>query len=268
MNIGDYTEIDRILFSCEAAHKREASQFVPFHVLGHIVSGSLQVYGEGKMQVFNEGDTAIFRANQLAKFMKQTAERGGIFKSINIFFDQQLLQNFTMEYAIKAEKPYAGRTIRLLKPSIILHNFFNSLTPYFNPSNKLSPSLTTLKAKEAIMLLLQSDNELKDMLFDFKQPGKIGLQEFMEQNFKFNVPMSRFAQLTGRSLAAFKRDFYHVFNKPPGKWLQERRLQEAYYLIKEKGKKSADIYLDMGFEDLSHFSFVFKKVYGVAPSLI
>jgi len=45
-------------------------------------------------------------------------------------------------------------------------------------------------------------------------------------------------------------------------------LQEAYYLIKEKGKAPSAIYLDLGFEDLSHFSFAFKKAYGVAPTKI
>jgi AraC family transcriptional regulator, exoenzyme S synthesis regulatory protein ExsA len=52
----------------------------------------------------------------------------------------------------------------------------------------------------------------------------------------------------------------------PSRWLQERRLQEAYYLIKEQRKTPSDAYLDVGFEDLSHFSFVFKKKYGIPPS--
>jgi AraC-like DNA-binding protein len=48
--------------------------------------------------------------------------------------------------------------------------------------------------------------------------------------------------------------------------LQQRRLREAHYLIKEKGRMPSDVYLEIGFEDLSHFSFAFKKMYGVPPS--
>ena len=103
-------------------------------------------------------------------------------------------------------------------------------------------------------------------MFDFNEPGKIDLEAFMKKNFHFNVEMKRFAYLTGRSLATFKRDFEKIFDMPPSRWLLQRRLQEAYYLIKEKGKTASDIYLDVGFEDLSHFSFAFKKIYGVAPS--
>jgi AraC-like DNA-binding protein len=34
------------------------------------------------------------------------------------------------------------------------------------------------------------------------------------------------------------------------------------------GKKPSDVYLEVGFEDLSHFSFAFKKEFGKAPSLV
>jgi AraC-like DNA-binding protein len=52
----------------------------------------------------------------------------------------------------------------------------------------------------------------------------------------------------------------------PGRWLLNKRLQEAHHLIKNKKRKPSDVYLEIGFEDLSHFSFAFKKLFGVAPS--
>jgi AraC-like DNA-binding protein len=82
------------------------------------------------------------------------------------------------------------------------------------------------------------------------------------------VALSRFAYLTGRSLATFKRDFEKLFRTSPSRWLQQRRLQEAHYLLKEKGLSPSDVYTEVGFEDLSHFSFAFKKAYGVAPSRV
>lgn len=78
--------------------------------------------------------------------------------------------------------------------------------------------------------------------------------------------MERFAYLTGRSISAFKRDFASIFSDTPSRWLIQRRLKEGYFLLEKKGKKPSDIYLDLGFEDLSHFSFAFKKKYGFSPS--
>lgn len=123
-----------------------------------------------------------------------------------------------------------------------------------------------LKLKEAILVLLQTNPDIKEILFDFSEPGKIDLEGFMNQNFHFNVQLKRFAYLTGRSLATFKRDFEKIFHQSPSRWLLERRLQAAHYLIKEQGKAPSEVYLETGFEDLSHFSYAFKKLYGVAPS--
>jgi AraC-like DNA-binding protein len=46
----------------------------------------------------------------------------------------------------------------------------------------------------------------------------------------------------------------------------QKRLQEAHFLIDEKHKKPSEIYLDLGFEDLSHFSYAFKKLFGLTPT--
>jgi AraC-like DNA-binding protein len=118
------------------------------------------------------------------------------------------------------------------------------------------------------MILLQTNPELKDVLFDFSEPGKIDLERYMNEHYKFNVDIKRFAYLTGRSLATFKRDFVKIFNIPPNRWLQQKRLNDAWYLIKEKGWRTSDVYMEVGFKDFSHFSFAFKKAYGIAPSKI
>ena len=109
---------------------------------------------------------------------------------------------------------------------------------------------------------------MADIVFDFNESGKIDLKAFMARNFHFNIDLNRFANLTGRSLSTFKRDFQKIFSTTPNKWLQQKRLQEAHFLIVEKGKKPSDVYLEVGFENLSHFSFAFKKAFGVAPSQV
>jgi AraC-like DNA-binding protein len=88
----------------------------------------------------------------------------------------------------------------------------------------------------------------------------------MLSHFHYNIPVKEFAQLTGRSLAGFKRDFDKIFGMAPRQWLQEKRLMEARNLIETKNKKPSAIYLDLGFESLSHFSNSFKKKFGKTPT--
>lgn len=109
---------------------------------------------------------------------------------------------------------------------------------------------------------------LRSFLFDFSEPHKIDLERFRLINYQFNVPVEKFAQLTGRSLAGFKRDFKKTFNVPPRQWLLDKRLNEAKHLIETRHQKPSTFYLDLGFETLSHFSSSFKKKFGKAPTVM
>jgi AraC-like DNA-binding protein len=128
--------------------------------------------------------------------------------------------------------------------------------------------LVKLKLKEALVVLLKVQPELKDLLFDFDPPGKINLKAFMEQNFRYNLSIARLAFLSGRSISGFKRDFFDAYGATPAKWLQTKRLEEAHYLLKKKLMRTTDVYAEVGFENLSHFYFVFKKHFGNTPAEI
>lgn len=256
-----------IVYSCYYERSREGEQFVPEHVLSYQLSGTLELNDGHKTYVYQPGDLRFVKRNRLVKFSKQPPENGE-FRSLSIYLSQEVLQDFCKEYPHSAVPQASGDAVLELPSSPLLRSYIESLLPYENAQAPFSPSLLALKLKEAILVLLQTAPELKDVLFDFDPPGKIDLAAFMNRNFHFNVQLSRFAYLTGRSLAAFKRDFEKIFHTSPGKWLVQRRLEEAYYQIKNKGRAPSDVYLDLGFEDLSHFSFAFKKVYGISPSRV
>ena len=259
------SEKPKIAYSCYFTRNREGEQFVPEHVFSYQISGVLTMINAENQYVFNEGDFRFIRRNHLVKFIKQPPPNGE-FKSVSVYLDQETLRNFSMEYGYKATGHYEGEAIINLKRDGLCKSFMQSIIPYHQNDIVMSDKLQDLKLREAILILLQTQPELKDVLFDFSEPGKIDLEGFMEKNFHFNVQLKRFAYLTGRSLATFKRDFEKIFSNTPSRWLQQRRLEEAHYLIKEQGKAPSDVYLELGFEDLSHFSFAFKNKYGVAPS--
>lgn len=260
-------KIPQILYSCYYNRNREGEQFIPEHVFSYQISGTLLVNDGNKMYTVNEGDFKLSRRNHLVKFTKQPPENGE-YRSVSVLLDQETLYNFSLEYGYKAEKQQNGSAVIELKPDPLYKSYIDSLRPYQESKEPGNEQLLTLKLREAILILLKANPELKDVLFDFNEPGKIDLEAFMLKNFHFNVDLKRFAYLTGRSLSTFKRDFEKIFHTTPSRWLQQRRLQEALYQIKEKGKTASDVYHDLGFEDLSHFSFAFKKMFGIAPSKI
>lgn len=263
----DDKQLPQIVYSCYFTRSREGEQFVREHIFSYQISGTLSMNDGHKEYTFNEGDFRFSRRNQLIKFVKQPPPNGE-FKTLSIYLDQETLRKFSLEYGYTAEPHQEGEPILELKPDPLYKSYMDSLLPYLQQNQTINENLQAVKLKEAILILLQVNPALKDILFDFSEPGKIDLEAYMNKNFHFNVELQRFAYLTGRSLATFKRDFEKLFHSSPSRWLQQRRLQEAHYLIKEKGKVPSEVYLELGFEDLSHFSFAFKKMYGLAPSKI
>ncbi|WP_326981071.1 AraC family transcriptional regulator [Chryseobacterium sp. MYb264] len=260
-------DFGNIVYSCYTQLSRQGEHFVSDHVLSYQIAGDLVLNDGFHDYSAKDGSIRFLRRNQLLKFIKQPPPNGE-FQSLSIYLDQQTLKDFSVEYNLISEKKEHHKPLWLLHESSELQNYMHSLLIYQNSGKLSDPRLVDLKIKEALILLLQEDPDLKNILFDFNEPGKIDIEAFMNKNFHFNVNLDRFAYLTGRSLATFKRDFEKIFGITPGKWLLRKRLQEAHYLILEKGKMASDIYLDLGFEDLSHFSFAFKKQFGASPSKI
>lgn len=91
---------------------------------------------------------------------------------------------------------------------------------------------------EGIYAILNNSESLYPILFDFAEPWKVDILEFMNENYMDELSMEQIASFTGRSLATFKRDFKKISNLTPQKWLIKKRLETAYFKLKEEDKKS------------------------------
>lgn len=255
-----------ILYSCEVQKKRGHEQLVVEHALGIIQAGEAHFQTTSGMEIVKEGMIGMVRKNLLAKTVKVPPADGRPFKSINIFLDQSTLQKYSAEHGLRAATPYRGSALVDLSNDPFLKSYFDSLAPYFDQPDQLTASLAALKTKEAIELILRNRPHLKDFLFDFTEPFKIDLEAFMNQHFTYHVPIVQFARLTGRSLATFKRDFQKVFSASPEKWLLRKRLEQAHFLIRQQQQKPTEVYAEVGFENLSHFSNAFRNYFGYTAS--
>lgn len=255
-----------ILYSCIGEQKQGEEPFVPEHVLGLIIQGSIDVFTENGIESLGKGSLSLVRKNQLIKAVKKP-DTGKPFMGIYILLDSNTLKKYCVEHSIETSRMYAGEPNINLQLDPFMKGYFDSLMPYFDEPEKLTENLARVKTIEAIELLLRNPL-LKNFLFDFSEPHKIDLEAYMNRYFSYNVPIIQFATLTGRSLSSFKRDFAKLFSTSPEKWLQNRRLEMAYFLISQKKKRPTEVYLEVGFENLSHFSTAFKNKFGVNASLL
>jgi len=252
--------------SCYIGPEISPEQFIAEHFFLYLAKGKITGYDGDKKQILNEGEYCLVIKNRLARYNKEKADNG--FEKVVIIFDEEFLRKFQEKYKPTATGFKTSKAFLSLEKSGLVPSFMQSLSPYYTHSGKIDRNFADIKREELLTILLRNQPELAGIFFDYGIPEKINLEAFMNKNFKFNVSIQRFAYMTGRSLSAFKRDFKLTFNQTPNRWLMQKRLQEAYFLIDRKNKKPSEIYLDLGFEDLSHFSFAFKKQFGLAPTEI
>jgi len=202
--------------TCYSKNSKSGEQFIKEHGLAFIVSGEMEAYDGHTKHLYGKGDIVLYRKNALIRFVKYPAQEEP-FEAISIILDESLLQNLAQQnqfFSTHAPK----ESLFKLKEDILLTSYFVTLENWF--AHKISPALIDLKKREAVHLLLRNNKAFKDVLFHFGSPGKINLEAFMNTHFRFNVPLTQLAFLTGRSLATFKRDFEKIFQVSPSKWLQ------------------------------------------------
>jgi len=256
-----------VIYSHHLKDERITEQFTSEHGMCLITSGALIVSEASGNKSYPKGAIVFFKKNSLAKFRKSPAGNES-FGSITVVFDTKLLKDFDATKVVQSSGQLKNQeAVTELEGDLSrLEIYFEGLFQYFQ--KPLSKELMDLKTREALILLIQLDPNLKQTLFNFGQPGKIDLNVFMQQNFKFNVEMKKLAYLSGRSLASFKRDFKATFDSSPARWLHARRLQEAHFQLKEQQRRPSDVYHEVGFETFAHFSYAFKQQYGISPSTL
>lgn len=257
-------EVAEVFISCKKEVHYSRELILPQPALVRVISGEVRIIAAAGSYHFFAGDTVLLPHNQLGRMSKLPLD-GQPCIAISILFSHEKLRQYYTEQQINPSLGHSAGPI-IFAEHPLLKSLFNSLLPYFELADALPADIAAFKVEEAIRVLRAVDPKVDALLGHFEEPGKLDLVGFMEQNYWFNLSLEKFGYLTGRSLTTFKKDFGKAFGRTPGKWLTQKRLELAHYHITEKKRKPSDVYLEVGFEDLSHFSFAFKKHFGYNPT--
>lgn len=257
-------------FCCKVEKNKWCEEMVSEHMLVYLCSGELDLIAPDKKYHLKKGDSFFIKRNHLVKKIKQPSKNGepfkGLFLQLKMPFLKRMLHEHNITVPLVSNPVTAKSTYVMLEKHPFLNGLFSSLEQYFDAQQYPSKELMETKLQEAVFTLLQLRPDLGQVLFDFSEPWKINLEDFMNKNYKCDLTVEEFAHYTGRSLSTFKKDFAEVFHNTPSRWIVKRRLEEAKCLMEKLGKKSADVYLEVGFKNLSHFSTAFKREFGISPS--
>lgn len=133
---------------------------------------------------------------------------------------------------------------------------FKSLTELYDILYTLSNyRYETLIAEDITVELTEEELQL---------PGNRAFQ-YINQHFKEKVTLSEVAEYAGLTPAALCRRFKQIAGKSLFDYLSEVRIEFSYKLLSESSLPISTVANESGFQNVSHFNRVFKKLSGVTP---
>ena len=173
-----------IFFSYYFNNERSCTQMITDHMMAYVYSGELILEEANQKTVVHKGECVFLRRDNRVKMNKQPLGEEQ-FQGIFMIFKRNFLRDFYQnldknELPIEAEK-HKPSVIKLPKAADI-DSLFQSMTPYFDSDKEPAKELMYLKLHEGVYSLLNIDKRFYPALFDFTEPWKIDILDYMEEN--------------------------------------------------------------------------------------
>lgn len=244
--------------------------------LGYWTHNNYFIYVIGGKKKWKTRDREYLLSNGEALFVKRGAYTAHQFFdedfcalaiAIPDEFIKRVLSRFIEEKRIKETTGYKSDPLITVNVDESLSTYFLSVLSYFSRNTTPPHNLLTLKFEELILNILtdKKNKSIADYFWEVHGSSKVSIRNIMETYFTYNMSLEEFARLCSRSLSTFKNDFYSLYKTSPGKWLIQKRLDYAKYLLETTDKSVTDISFESGFKNQSHFTRCFKETFNKAP---
>jgi len=116
----------------------------------------------------------------------------------------------------------------------------------------------------SVLLNIDNTNYKKEMIGDLNTEKMNKVKKYLEGNYLSELTLDDLAKVAGISKHYLIRQFEERYGLSPHKYVTNLRINYAKNLLKNN-KDFADIALESGFYDQSHFTKCFKEYTGVTP---
>ncbi|MDH6365854.1 AraC-like DNA-binding protein [Enterococcus sp. PF1-24] len=150
------------------------------------------------------------------------------------------------------------------------------LAKEFNEQNEEFQLMGKALLIEMLVLILRSfsqrSNDLVDQTLSKSEKRKQNLVNqtiyYLENRYDQEITLEQLAEIFYVSPTHLSKVFKEVTGSSPINYLIQIRLKHAKTLLKNESASIKEVAQTVGYEDAYHFSKLFKKYYGVAPSKV
>lgn len=239
------------------------------HFLLFVLEGKHEVIIAGKSHTVEKGEMFLMKKATYVEFIKTgNPEHAHIYESVSFALKKEIIIDF-----IKLIEMDGYRGAEVAEGAVMVHSyglrlqlFLESLRPYFYDNEEVKLGLLKLKVLELLYDLSQVNPSFLHQLLQLNHHEPADLLQTMEQYYLKPHSIGDLAYLSGRSLSGFRREFEALFHTTPARWVQEKRLQKAKELFLATQLPITDVCYEVGYENVSHFSRLYKSHFGYNPS--
>ncbi len=232
-----------------------------------INGGRIFHQGENTYHINKDSGFLLRRAG----FLQEMSDDILGWKLIAFYIKDDYLKNIFNEFSADLPNRNPGRPTREMMIPIHINDrirsCYESLIPYFDQKAPLPEKILELKVKELLynVFICPENQQVLAYVSNLADGYITPIWEIMEANYMYHLKLPEYAQLAGRSLSVFKREFVAFYGTTPGRWLAEKRLKRAKAQVMMTQKTISEIAFENGFESSAHFSRVFKNKFGASP---
>lgn len=252
---------------------KRANMCVHMNLVSVVLEGTKEILGPGSKIIVPSGSGYFMKkGSYLVTDKVDDPEKG--YESIIIFFSDEWIRSQVYSILGNVNKVVFGKIsphrsdMTLLPADELMYAFITQLKTCLtlNTDSKRLESILPLKILELFQILISAPegHYFEKQLRSLDTHLNPDLVQLMQSHYKENISLEQYAFLANCSLSTFKRKFSQTFKMNPGKWIMERRLEEAYNLLRSE-MNITEIAYEVGFETPAHFVASFKQKYRNTP---
>ncbi|MDR0196225.1 MAG: AraC family transcriptional regulator [Myroides sp.] len=253
------------LFDYNSSHEILKQQVIlNQNTFSFLVEGTKEVIFDNSCKTIDQSQFILMKAGHCLMTEKLSTVEN--YRSILLFFSNDRMIEFINKYNISLNHHSQPSSVYTFVYDDFTSRFIESLSEINKLPKATKNRLLNLKLEEIMLYLL--DLYGSDFLLSFLSNNNNQTQKFtqtIESNILNKLTLNELAFLCNMSLSTFKREFEKQYTESPSKWFQNKRLEYAHTLLTHKNKTVSEIYLEIGYENISSFIQAYKSKYGITP---
>ncbi len=239
------------------------------NMFSFLQTGQKKVYFADTVVEVNKQQSVLIKSGNC--LMTELLDNEQIYFCKLFFFSNKNVLDFLKKYQYQDvnKKQQLSEQIPffLIENDDFIDSFVASISSVLKLKNGATIQLLGVKLEEIMLYLIHkygSDfvSYLQGLVC---QENNSSFRKIVEANVNSNLSLLEIAFLANMSLSTFKRHFAKEYKVNPGKWLQQKRLNQAKKLLENGDKKPSELFSDCGYSSLSNFSIAFKNQFGYSP---